>query len=141
MAAGPAVRQLLSDFPEQVRLVMKQVPSGRENAALAAEAALAAWEQGKYWEMHDQLLANAPRFDRESLLRYAREIGLDLAAFTEALDTRKHREIIARDKEQGEKIGLFATPTFLVNGEMVVGAPPYSEFKRIVEKELAQAGE
>ena len=85
MAAGPAVRQLLQDFPDQIRLVMKHVPSGRENAMLATEAALAAWEQGKYWEMHDQLIENSPRFDRENLLlevqfEFSREADLCIEA-------------------------------------------------------------
>jgi protein-disulfide isomerase len=140
VAAGPVVRQLLHDFTGQIRLVMKHVPSESENAMLAAEAALAAWEQGKYWEMHDQLIENSPRFGREELSRYAGAIGLDMARFTEALDAMRHSETIARDKQLGEKLGLFATPTFIVNGRMVVGAPPYPAFKGIVEEELARSG-
>lgn len=140
MAAGPAVRQLLHDFTGQIRLVMKHVPSDRENAMLAVEAALAAWEQDKYWEMHDKLIESSPRFGREELLQYAGEINLDMVRFTEALDAMQHKDMIKRDKKLGDELGLFATPTFFVNGRMVVGAPPYPAFKAMVEEELARLG-
>ena len=140
MAAGPVVRQLLHDFPGQIRLVMKHVPSDRENAMLAVEAALAAWGQGKYWEMHDKLIESSPRFGREELLQYAGEIDLDMERFTEALDAMPHKETIARDKQLAEELGIFATPTFFVNGRMVVGAPPYPVFKAMVEEEMKKAG-
>ncbi|MDA8164076.1 MAG: DsbA family protein [Desulfobacteraceae bacterium] len=139
MAAGPVVRQVLKDFHGQVRLVMKYIASN-ELSEQAAEAALAAWKQGRYWEMHDKLIESSPRFGREDLLRYAGQIGLDKERFAGDLDGMRHRELIARDMRLADKLGLFATPTFFVNGRMVVGAPPYQDFKAMIEKELAGAG-
>jgi protein-disulfide isomerase len=132
------VHRLLHDFPHQVRLVVLQLPSGRKNAKLTAEAALAAWGQGKYWQMDDKLAENFPRFDRKELLQYAGEIGLDMELFKRDLDTKKYEKIIERDQKLGAKLGVFATPTFFINGRMQVGAPPYPEFKAMIEEELAK---
>lgn len=140
MAAGPDVRKLLYDYQGDIRLVIKHLPyEPREHSRLAAEAALAAWEQGKYWEMHDKLIENSPFLDRENLLKIAREIGLDLEPFKQALDTMKHRELIERDRQLASELGVFGTPTFFVNGRKVVGHPPYPSFAKIIEEELESA--
>ncbi|MBI4793527.1 MAG: hypothetical protein HY789_12560 [Deltaproteobacteria bacterium] len=67
MAAGPTVKQILQAYPGKIRLVIKNYPYRyRDFARMAAEASLAAKDQGKYWEMHDMLISRSPKLDRAS---------------------------------------------------------------------------
>ncbi len=130
----------MDTFKGKVRLVIKNYPYiYRDYSHMAAEAALSAGDQGRYWEMHDMLLKNSPKLDRDSLLRYAKEIGLDMKAFTDSLDRMKHSALIERDKKLAVDLGLYSTPTFFINGRKVVGDVPYDYLKKIVEEELRNA--
>lgn len=111
----------------------------RDYSFIAAEAALAAGDQGKYWEMHDLLLEKSPKLDRESLIRYAKELGLDVKKFTESIDRKKHKEEIERDVKFAISLDLYNTPTFFINGRKIVGDVPYEYLKKAVEEELANA--
>jgi protein-disulfide isomerase len=86
-----------------------------DHAQKAAEASEAAAEQGKFWEMHDILFRNQDDLDRESLLGYAGELGLDLERFTYELDESIHAERVFRDLASGEASGVSWTPTFFLN--------------------------
>ncbi len=97
---------------------------------------MAAHEQGKFWQMHELLLKRSPQLDRESLIKYAKEIGLDLARFIESLDKMKHKDLIERDKKLAVDLDLYNTPTFFINGRKVIGNRPYEYFKKIIEEEL-----
>jgi protein-disulfide isomerase len=124
-------------FKGKIRLVMKNYPyKYRDYSFIAAEAALAARDQGKYWEMHDLLLKNSPKLDRESLIRYAKQLGLDVRSFAEAIDKKKHREEIERDVKLAQSLDLYNTPTFFINGRKIVGDVPYEYLKEAVEEEL-----
>ncbi len=106
---------------------------------MASEAALAAGDQGKFWEMHRLLLRKSPDLDRDNLLRCAKEIGLDMKRFTESLDGSKHGNIIERDEKLALSLDLYSTPTFFFNGRRVVGDRSYEYLKKIVEEEIAAA--
>ncbi len=141
MAAGPTVKKLMDAYKGKVRLVIKNYPyKYRDYSHIAAEASLAAGDQGKYWEMHDMLLKNSPKLDRDSLLKYARDIGLDIKVFKDNLETMKHSALIERDKKLALSLDLYNTPTFFVNGRKVIGDVPYEYLKKIVEEELKNAG-
>ena len=130
----------MDTYKGRVRLVIKNYPyKYRDYAHIAAEASLAAADQGKYWEMHDLLLKNSPRLDRENLIKYARELGLDLKAFTASLDGKKHASEIERDKQLAFDLDLYNTPTYFINGRKVVGNRPYEYLKQIIEEELKNA--
>lgn len=105
----------------------------------ASEAAMAAHAQGKFWEMHDKLFANQQAgLDRASLERYAQEIGLDMAKFRTDLDSGKHRAAIAEDQRLAQSVGATGTPTFFINGRLLVGAQPFEQFKQVIDEELAK---
>ena len=98
MAAGPVVKQILQTYPGKIRLVIKNYPyKYRDFSRIAAEASLAARDQGKYWEMHDILITRSPKLDRASLISYAEELGLDVKKFTESIDSGTHAKEIDRD--------------------------------------------
>ena len=85
-----------------------------DNAQPAAEAALAANEQGKFWEMHDKLFANQQALDRPSLEKYAQELGLDMGKFKAALDSRQVQgRRSTRTRTEGTAVGANGTPDLL----------------------------
>ncbi len=128
----------MDTYRGKVRLVIKNYPYiYRDYSHLAAEASLAARDQGKYWEMHDLLLKRSPKLDRDSLIGYARELGLDVKKFTESVDRKKHAAEIERDKKLAVDMDLYNTPTFFINGRQVIGERPFGYFKKIIDEELS----
>jgi protein-disulfide isomerase len=137
VAAGPIVQKIMNTYKDKVRLVIKNYPYiYRDYSHIAAEASLDARDQGKYWEMHDMLIKRSPKLDRDSLIAYARDLGLDVKKFTESLDAKKHAAEIERDKKLAVDMDLYNTPTFFINGIKVVGERPFEYFKKIIDKEM-----
>ena len=130
----------MDTFKGKVRLVVKNNPyKYRDYSHIAAEASLAAADQGKYWEMHDLLLKNSPKLDRNSLISYAKELGLDVTKFTDSIDKMRHSSLIEQDKKLAQSLDLYNTPTFFINGRKVVGDVPYEHLKKVIEEELKHA--
>ena len=99
----PTLRELEKAYPDQIRLVWKHLPLAfHESAPLAAEAALAAGEQGKFWEMHDRLFAAQDRLDLPALEEHARALALDVPSFRAALDGAKFKRAGRRRPEAGQ---------------------------------------
>jgi Na+/H+ antiporter NhaA len=121
--AEPVIRELLSDFGE-LRYVWRHLPLNdvHPHAQLAAEAAEAAAAQGRFWEMHDSLLAHQGDLKLRDLNRYADELGLDVECFREYLRRRKGTARIAGDVESADLSGVSGTPTFFINGHRHYGA-------------------
>jgi protein-disulfide isomerase len=137
VAAGPAVERIIKDFKGKVRLVVKFLPyKYRDFAFVSAEAALAAHEQGKFDEMHHILLKRSPQLDKNSLVKYARELGLDVGKFEQSLAAKRNAAHINRDLRLGADLDLYNTPSFFINGRRVVGNVPYEYLKKIVTEEL-----
>ena len=137
MAAGPVVKRITDTYKGKVRLVIKNYPyKYRDYSRMAAEASLAAREQGKYWEMHDLLIKRSPKLDRADLIGYAGELGLDVKKFTASLDAQKFKKEIDADLKLAADMDLFNTPTFYINGRQVVGERPYEYLKKIIDEEL-----
>ena len=127
----------MAEYPDKIRLVLKNYPYRyRDYSHLAAESLLAAGDQGKYWEMHDIMIKNSPTLDRNSLIRYAGELNLDVKKFTSDLDSMKHKDLIKQDEDLAVAMDLYNTPTFFINGRKVIGNRPYEYLKKIIEEEL-----
>ena len=86
--------------------------------------------------MHDIMIKNSPTLDRDSLIRYAGELNLDVKKFTNDLDSMKHKDLIKQDEDLAVAMDLYNTPTFFINGRMVIGNRPYEYLKKIIEEEL-----
>ncbi len=112
----------------------------RDFAFISAQALLAAGAQGRYWEMHDLLIENSPDLDRASLLKYAGQLGLDMGRFTGDLDAMTHRARIDADVKMALDLDFYNTPTYVINGRVVVGNRPYGYMKKVIAEELANAG-
>ncbi|HEX8070181.1 MAG TPA: thioredoxin domain-containing protein [Pyrinomonadaceae bacterium] len=126
-AQFPVLEQLVSEYGDRVRLVVRDFPlSQHKNAPKAAEAAEAAREQGKYWEYAALLFkmqgAEKTEAGKEAALavpklkEYATQLGLDRAKFDAALDSGRYAEKVQRDQLDGQKIGVNHTPSLYVNG-------------------------
>ena len=142
------MKQVHERYPQQVRIVYRHLPleSIHPNARPAAEASACADAQGKFWEYHDLLFANQRALAAPDLQRYAKETGLDVAAFDACLKDGKARAQVDADLKAANdaasaagKRGL-GTPAFFVNGVLLSGAKPANEFYRLIDAELAKAG-
>jgi protein-disulfide isomerase len=127
------------DYDGRIRLVVKDFPLPAHPLARAAhEAARCAAQGGRFWPYHDRLFEAQPRFERDDLVRYAAEVGLDAGAFARCLDGRTFAAAVEADISQGRALGVRGTPTFLVNGQMLVGAQPVDGFRSAIEAALGR---
>ena len=120
-----------------MRLLFKDFPLASHDLARPAhEAARCAGAAGQYWRYHDRLFAAQPRFERDQLLAYAVELGIDRARFERCLDDRLFAAAIDDDIVQGRALGVSGTPTFLINGRPLVGAHPVENFRSVIDDTL-----
>jgi protein-disulfide isomerase len=122
-----------------VRIVWKNMPLDiHKDAPLAHLAAMAAGEQGKFWEYHDKLFKNQPKIQRDFLLQYARELGLDMKRFEQSLDMAQGKPQIDADAAEAKSLGVTGTPAFFVNGRFLEGAKPFDAFAQSINSELTR---
>jgi Na+/H+ antiporter NhaA len=138
--AEPVVRTLLADSGD-VCYVWRHLPLNdvHPNAQIAAEAAEAAAEQGKFWEMHDMLLEHQRDLRVRDLIRYAEILELDVAAFRTYLRTREGAPRVAEDVDSADLSGVSGTPTFFINGRRHQGAYDIATLKAEVKAAKARA--
>jgi protein-disulfide isomerase len=136
-----ALAQATREYGDKVRLVFRQFPLAQihPNAMKAAEASLCANDQGKFWEMHDELFIGGERLVPAELSRRAKTIGLDLAIFDSCMASGKHSGRIKTEIEAARTLGVSSTPTMFVNGRPVLGAIQYPELSKMIQAELAPA--
>jgi Na+/H+ antiporter NhaA len=122
--AEQVIRELLSSFGEDVRYVWRHLPLNdvHPHAQVAAEASEAAAAQGRFWEMHDALLAHQGELDQRQLAQYAQEIGIDPEPMLSALHRREYAARVSEDVASADESGVSGTPTFFVNGRRHYGA-------------------
>ncbi|HXU68116.1 MAG TPA: thioredoxin domain-containing protein [Polyangia bacterium] len=136
----PTLDAIMQQYGKEVRIAFKQLPLPfHNNAHTAAEAALAAKAQGKFWEMHDIMFKNQQALDRPSLEKYAAQIGLNVEKFKSDLDSGKWKAKVDAEQQEGAKIGANGTPNFFINGKNFVGAQPLDAFKAKVEEAIKDA--
>ncbi|MGD0775126.1 MAG: thioredoxin domain-containing protein [Candidatus Solibacter sp.] len=132
------INATLKAYPNDVRLIFKQYPLVELHpaAAISAQAALAAHAQGKFWPMHDAMFANRPKLSRQSILAWAKEIGLDMQRFTADLDSDAIKKAVLRDQADGDKAGVEGTPTVFIDGQRYNGDLAPEAIKPVIESEL-----
>jgi protein-disulfide isomerase len=141
LRANSTVAQVLEKYQGKVRLVFKHYPLVELHPAAPSghRAALAAHEQGKFWEMHDRIFANQRGMTRQDFLGHAGALGLDMTKFIADLDGPRLQAVLDRDLGEGRKVGVEGTPTFFINGTPVVGSQPIDVFVKVIDKALADA--
>lgn len=129
----------------KIRYVIRDFPLDEHpQALLAANAAQCAGEQGKYFEMHDQLFTEQNKWSYQSnalstFKTYGTKLGLEANKFNACLDSGKYESEIAKDIADAEKYTVLSTPTIFINNSKIVGAQSYDLFKTTIDSELAKA--
>src|SRR5262245_48060883 len=136
--AQDTIEQFLARYKDRVRMVHRDLPLRTLHPASwkAHEAGRCAEEQGKFWEYRTLLYKNAPNASPEQLNNYASQIGLNVSGFTKCLDSGKFNAVVQKDEDEANRLGIQGTPVFFINGRLLSGAQPESEFVRIIEDEL-----
>lgn len=138
---NPTLDQVMKNFGDDVRIVFKQNPLPFHKEAPAVhDAALAAHQQGKFWEMHDLLFTKNKEWkgqNMDELVKgYAQQLGLNMAKFNAYYDSNKGEAQIKEDQALANKVGARGTPNFFVNGVQLIGAKPYPAFEEVIKKQL-----
>ncbi|MHB1168292.1 MAG: DsbA family protein [Longimicrobiales bacterium] len=116
--AYPIVKAIQRELGDQLRFVYRHFPLSEIHplAVVAAEASEAAHAQNRFWDMHAAIFGHQANLDRTSLVRYAEQLGLDVARFERELQERTHASRVRRDFRSGVRSGVNGTPTFFLNG-------------------------
>jgi protein-disulfide isomerase len=132
----------------KVRYVSRDLPlSMHDSAPQAASAARCAGDQHHFWELRHLLLVNQDKLGRDDLLGYARQLNLDVPAFTACIDSKRHDATIQQDSADASEVGVVGTPTFIIGrtfqkgrfeGIKIVGVQPYAAFEAKLRELLAQ---
>ncbi|MBW2244034.1 MAG: thioredoxin domain-containing protein [Deltaproteobacteria bacterium] len=141
--AEPIIEQVLERYPDKVRFVFQHFPldSIHPRARAASEAALCAGEQDKFWPYHAVLFGEDASLEVAGLEAAAETAELDLPSFRTCVEERRHQAVVDADITAGRAAGVTGTPAFFVNGIGLKGAQPVEEFAKIIEAELARAGD
>jgi protein-disulfide isomerase len=140
------MEQVKKDFGDKVRFCFKDFPLGfhpwAEPAAIAAKC-VGAQKPDAYWKVYDGLFQNqkdvTPANVKEKAWGFVEAEGLDKAKFDECFDNKKTQATVKAEMAEGQSLGVTGTPSFVVNGRLLVGAKPFEEFKAVIEDELGAA--
>lgn len=146
--------QILKDYVDtgKVRYVLKEfpIPSLHPGAPKAAEGALCAGDQEAYWEMHDLIFQNPKAVSPDQLKAKAAELALDVAAFSDCLDSGRFQEQVSADSAAGRDLGVRGTPSFVLGltdpenpdkittTKLIRGAQGYGAFKQAIDELLSE---
>lgn len=135
-AAYPIVREVQRRLGPDLRFVFRNFPIGSSHphAPLAAEAAEAAADRGKFWEMHDMLYEHQSALEEPHLVAYARKIGVDTERFRLDLERHTFQARVQEDFMSGVRSGVNGTPTFYINGARHDGSYDLPELVRALER-------
>ena len=124
-----------------VRIVFVDFALHGESAVVNAEAAHCAQDQGQFWAYYDLLWGtsfeeDAHRYSREQLDAFAKKLNLDMAAFSQCLDSHKYRTFVISSAEEARRMGFKVIPTLLVNLRIIEGILSFEDLQPIIEEEL-----
>jgi len=135
------VDQVLAAYPKEVRFVYKQFPLEQihQNAMNAAKASVAAGNQGKFWEMHDELFKISRNLAMDEIRKKADEIGLDMKKFDADMASPETEKAVRADLDLGRTVDVQGTPTMFINGKRVMNRS-VEGMKGMVDEELKKKG-
>ncbi|MEQ1761072.1 MAG: thioredoxin domain-containing protein [Vicinamibacterales bacterium] len=136
----PVLARIRATYGDRVRIVWKDFPLEEihPRALMLASAARCAGEQKKYWEFHDYVFANQDTASTAAVNDLARQSGLDAAALSACVASKRHEHAVADGQFAGHGLGVDSTPTFFINGRRVAGAQPYDVIARVIDDELSR---
>ncbi len=129
---------MLEHNPDTVKIVLKNMPLGFHKSAIpAALAALAAGEQGKFWEFHDEIFAISPKLSQKALEKIAVKLGLNLEAFKKDMKSSLIQQKLKKDLKDANDAGVTGTPTIFINGVRVKNRS-LPAIQELIDKEIAK---
>lgn len=141
----PIVKKMEEEFKDNLAVVYRNFPLRQlhPNAQIAAQAAEAAGDQGKFWEMHDLLFEKQNEWSsqnkaqvKETLAQYAESLELNIDQFKTDLESKETQQKIDEDYDSGNKYNITATPTFFVNGKKIESPKSQSDFEKIIKNAI-----
>jgi protein-disulfide isomerase len=132
---------ILANFAGQVRMVYRDYPILGDSSRVAALAAGCMNDQGRFWDFHTLAYGNQQNLTRDAFIGYAQQLQMNVAQFTQCLDTAQHEDEIEADALFAQNLGVSGTPAFFINGRFVSGAQPYDVFAQFINEELARLQE
>jgi len=134
----PLFEQVLDKYPDSVKIVYKHYPlSFHKEALQAALASLAAAEQGRFWEYHDELYLNQNSLSKEKYIEIAKNLGLDLKKFSLDIMRPSLRKKVEEDIQDAQKAGVTGTPAIFVNGRQLK-IRDFQTLSKLIDAELAE---
>lgn len=139
---NPFIKQLLTEFAGQMNYVFRNYPLPQhKNAPISSYTVEAAGLQGKYWEMHDKVFSTQSDWANLSdptgiFVGFAKELGLNTDKFTSDLSSSEVSNKVKNDTNDGNSVGLSETPTFYINGQMVVLTGSFDQLKSLIQVEI-----
>lgn len=133
------IGQLKKKYGSKVQIAFKNFPLPFHNQAKdAAVAALCAKEQSVdlFWKMHDHMFANQDKLDIASLKAAAAKLGVKSADFDKCVDDKKYLAKVEQDYQEGQEVEVKSTPSFFINGQMLLGAQPIEVFSELIDEAL-----
>ncbi|MDX2022089.1 MAG: thioredoxin domain-containing protein [Deltaproteobacteria bacterium] len=135
----PVLRQVVDEFPNDVRVVMKHYPlSQHTNARLAATAAVAAHMQGKFWPYSEKVWENSEFLTPALLEKLAKDVGLDVTKWRKDSESEAANAIVEKDKAQGGAAGIRSTPTIYINGKLFTDSRDVESLRDWITEELGR---
>jgi len=128
------MNQVISDYPEDIKWIYKHFPLAfHEYARPTAEASECAAEQGKFWEFADQIFENQSRLGQDLYTEIVQDLGLNPDQFQECVSSRKYKDKVESDYQEGISAGVKGTPGSFINGVPLGGAVPYNQLKGAID--------
>ena len=136
----PALPNIKKEYVDtgKVRLVWKDYPFLGQESIWAGAAARCAQDQNKFWEYHDYLFShqsgeNQGAFSKDKLKSFAAELKFNTKDFDDCLDSGKHEKKLQEAITYGQSVGVNGTPATYINGKLISGAAPFSDFKAQID--------
>lgn len=139
--ANEVVKQLLNEYEGKIRFQFRHFPLTRihQRSLKASEAAVAAGQEGKFWEMHNILFANRRNLGTTSLKLHSKEAGVNNKKFLDDLVNAIYGWQVQGDLKEGIDRGVKDVPTFFVNDELVEGKPTFDNISKAIDAALKKA--
>ncbi|HKH60516.1 MAG TPA: thioredoxin domain-containing protein [Flavitalea sp.] len=139
--ANEIVKKLIKQFDGDLKFNFRHFPLTQihQRAQKAAEAAVGAAQEGKFWEMHNILFQNQKNLGTISLKFYSKEAGISNKKFLDTLVNSTYSWEVRNDLLEGLSKGVRDVPTFFINGQILKGKPSYENIKNAIEAELKQS--
>ena len=131
------LKQIVATYGDRVHFVWRDYPIITAQSPQAAQAGQCAFDQGEFWQYHDLLYAKAPALSLSDLKSYAAQLGLNTAQFDHCLDSGQDQAKVNQSMSEARGYGLIGTPSFIVNGQKVIGPASFDQFKSMIDPILA----